>query len=122
MTSHRNATSIFIVFALLVLAAILSRVLNDPFNDQDFDRDTWGSSKPRKRGRMATDLIENRLEVDMKRLEVVELLGEPDATRGETDLYSIGSWRFSRGGHGEKFVHVAYGTGERIMFIEIGGL
>jgi len=121
MTSHRNATSIFIVFVVVVLAAMLSRLLNDPFNDQDFDRATWGSSKPRKRARMATDLIENHLDQGMKQIEVIELLGEPDATRDETDLYSVGSWRFSRGGSGEKFVHIAYGTGARVMFMKIGG-
>jgi len=122
MTSHRNSTCIAIVFVVVVLAAILSRLLNDPFNDQDFNRATWGSSRPQKRARMATDLIESRLDPGMKRLEVIELLGEPDATQGETDLYSIGSWRFSRGGNGEKFVHIAYGTGARVMFMKIAGL
>lgn len=70
--------------------------INNPFNDQSFDRKVWmanagntGHDNPR--GDMVTDLIRHHLRKGMTQDSVVRLLGEPDHGKSrEVYRYNIG--------------------------------
>ena len=74
-------------------------LLNNPFNDKDFDREIWlentgNRDQNNPRGRMAYSLRDLLAKERPDRDEVIELLGEPDfGTPDSTRVsYLLGFW------------------------------
>jgi len=78
-------------------AFILYELINDPFNDREFDQVVWMSfhesiEADNPRGNMAYDIID-RLKSGMSRADVLTLLGTPDFDEQANCLsYNLGMW------------------------------
>ena len=68
---------------------IMCLLLPSPQPPLSFTSGTWKSGAPEDRGRMVNDLLQRHELVGRTRLEVCELLGEPDS-EGKCMIYHLG--------------------------------
>ena len=81
------------VLVVLAVGLLVARRMLEP-DYQVYDRERWVAEKSAKasenrRSLMVKD-IKRRLHVGMTKLEVVDLLGQPDGTRGNVFSYELG--------------------------------
>ncbi|WP_138432841.1 hypothetical protein [Winogradskyella algicola] len=79
--------SVFFLVAV-VLALILIRILEEPFDTQKWQ------SEPLKRYEMVDDIIESQILSGKPKSEIIEILGQPDSklnTSKDAFIYNIGN-------------------------------
>ncbi|MGJ0483877.1 MAG: hypothetical protein ACR65R_05000 [Methylomicrobium sp.] len=83
---------------LALYAYINFVVLDDPFDNRDFDGEVWlkyqrNMNPDNPRGEMYEDLMENYLHKGMSKSKVIGLLGQPDfQDTGMLMSYNLGMW------------------------------
>ncbi len=83
----KNLNSIILIFACVLIVAC--KADSQP-KHLKFDSTNWKSGNSRARGNMAHDLQRSPILADKTKVEVVELLGEPDNQKdSKTWLYKV---------------------------------
>lgn len=88
----------FLIGVLAFCGYLYFVVLDDPFNNRDFDKEIWLKSHAdmdpdNPRGEMYEDLVENHLSKGMSKTEIFGLLGQPDFQNTEDLMsYNLGMW------------------------------
>lgn len=82
------------LFAIVMLAAAVAAACGDPMTTSDFDASAWQAQRgvaPKQNRRAALlPALQPLLQAGMSREQVRGLLGEPDRTRPDADIYQMG--------------------------------